>query len=77
VSVQALPVARHDAVVSGPWCLLWYRLKAYVDTRQLDAAAAAAAVDNSPEAEFYRGMTAAYADLMRYMNETEAVLTRH
>lgn len=76
MGAQETPVARRDGAVSGPWCLLWYRLKGYVDTRQLDAAAEAAARDDSPEGEYYRAMTAAYADIMRYMNETEAIMTR-
>lgn len=72
---QALPVPRRDDVISGPWCLLWYRLKGYVDTRQLQAAAEAAASEDSSQEEYYRAMTAAYADIMRFMNETEAALS--
>ena len=71
-----LKVARRDGVVSGPWCLLWYRLKGYVDTRQLGAAAEAAVREDCAEAGYYRAMTDAYADIMRFMNETEAALTR-
>jgi hypothetical protein len=74
--LPGLPVTRRDGVVSGPWCLLWYRLKGYVDTRQLEAAAEAGARDDCPESEYYRAMTAAYADIMRYMNETEAIMTQ-
>lgn len=75
VRAQGLPVARRDDVVSGPWSLVWYRLKGYVDTRQLEAAAEAADTDDSAEAAYYRAMTAAYADIMRHMNETEAALS--
>ena len=75
MSDQGLPVARRDRVVTGPWCLIWYRLKGYVDTRQMAASAEAAARDGSSESDYYRAMTNAYADIMRYMNETEAVLT--
>ena len=75
MSEQGLPVARRDGVVTGPWCLIWYRLKGYVDTRQLEASADAAARDDSLESAYYRATTRAYADVMRYMNETEAALT--
>ena len=75
MSDQGLPVARRDGVVTGPWCLMWYRLKGYVDTCQMEAWAEAAARGDSPDSDRYRAMTNAYADIMRYMNETEAVLT--
>lgn len=68
------PVERRDGDVAGPWCLLWYRLKGYADKRQLDAVAAARA--DGPESDYYRALTDAYADIMRFMNEMEAVLER-
>lgn len=73
---QGLPVTRRDGDVTGPWCLLWYRLKGYADTRQLESAAEAAASADRPESGYYRALTDAYADIVRYMNETEAILAR-
>lgn len=73
---QGLPAARRDGDVAGPWVLLWYRLKGYADTRQLSAAAEAAARADGPESEYYRALTDAYADIVRHMNETEAIVGR-
>lgn len=54
------------------WDLLWYRLKGYAETRCLDSEAEAAVREDSPDGAYYRAMTEAYGDILRYMSETQA-----